>query len=617
MEHRENRISPACIFDELKRGRNYKGGLGKRGMYEQNRLNERFYAGDQWHGAKCGDEKGLLVLNLIRRIGEYKLSMVDNPVSVVYSAEGVPNTREMQERMEQQKETLRLQNMTGGPVETGGMSETEKINLAMAAMTDYFAVTAERVKLDDLRGEALRKSYITGTGVLYTYWDERIQTGMYADEGRTSPIVGDLRCEVLDVENVYFGDPTLDNVQDQPYILLTQRRRVDDLRREARAAGRTEEEVSAIHADEDKDHSAGMGDGREELAKKATVVTKLWKEWDKTGKTYKVMATVVTAGAVVRPPWDIQVRLYPVAKLSWDRRAGCIYGDSEVTHLIPNQIALNRTVTATVQAALMNGMPIMVVNGDVVGQPITNDPGQIVTVYGDSADVQNAVRYVQPPAFSAQLESVTASLIQNTLTQAGANDAALGDMRPDNTSAIVALREAATMPLQLLQNRYYSFIEDVARIWADFWVSMYGARKLKMEDKNGTWYIPFNGADYRKLLITARVDVGATGLWSEIQNRQTLDNLLLNKIITPLQYLERLPRGTVPRLGELIQELKEQGNGDPSTALGMTGEGGMTGGGAAPDVGALLEQLPPDYRQAFDQLPPEQQQQALDSLMGK
>jgi hypothetical protein len=38
----------------------------------------------------------------------------------------------------------------------------------------------------------------------------------------------------------------------------------------------------------------------------------------------------------------------------------------------------------------------------------------------------------------------------NTMSCSGANDAALGDMRPENTSAIIALREITTLPLQLL-----------------------------------------------------------------------------------------------------------------------------------------------------------------------
>ena len=152
------------------------------------------------------------------------------------------------------------------------------------------------------------------------------------------------------------------------------------------------------------------------------------------------------------------------------------------------------------------------------------------------------------PAFDNNISS----LINNTLAQSGANDAALGDIRPDNTSAIIAVREAATMPMQTVQNRFYSFIEDVARIWAEFWVTMYGSRRLKIEDENGVWYLPFDGEKYRDMLIAVKIDVGASTLWSEIQSVKTLDNLFGLIICCPNRLSARFsicsgcPRGRCP-----------------------------------------------------------------------
>ena len=58
----------------------------------------------------------------------------------------------------------------------------EEVTLVMSALSDYFNVTAERVKFEDIKEQALRNSYISGTGIVYTYWDERIRTGLYADQ---------------------------------------------------------------------------------------------------------------------------------------------------------------------------------------------------------------------------------------------------------------------------------------------------------------------------------------------------------------------------------------------------------------------------------------------------
>lgn len=567
-------IKNGQVFREYQQGIRFKNGLGKKGLYEQNRINERFYAGDQWHGARCGEDRPLVRHNVIKRIGDYKLATVGAaPVSVSYSADGVPNTLELQRRTADMRDQL-LSGKSAGPV-LAGLSREEEVNLVMAALSDYFRATAERVKLDDIRETALRNAYCSGTGVVYTYWDERIPTGLYADFSRKAPIRGDIACQVLDIENVYFGDPFNDDIQSQPYILVAQRMPVEEVRRRIlRYHGNTakaKEMAGRVAGDRDMAYMAGdayqsgyaqTGDSGEDQGK-VTVLTRFWKDWNETGTAYTVRAIQVCGTGrdgeelTVRPEWDLGIRLYPLAKFSWERRRNCAYGESEITYLIPNQIAINRMMTASVWAVMVMGMPIMVVNGDIVTQSVTNDPGQVIQVFGGSEEVDRAIRYVTPPSFSPQFDNMTASLIANTLSQAGANNAALGDVRPDNTSAIIALREAAAMPLQTVQNRYYSFCEDLARIWAEFWVNLYGRRSLKVESGGGIWYLPFEAERYRDLLISVRVDVGASSLWSEAQSVQTLDNLFDRQVIDVMQYLTRLPKGTVPNLGELIRELEK------------------------------------------------------------
>ena len=597
---------PEQIFEEYETGRTFKSGLGRKGLYEQGKINERFYIGDQWHGARCGNDRPLVRHNVIKRIGDYKMAVVaSNPVTVNYSVEGVPNTVGISDRARDERDAFAQGQIS--PQETMGLPPEEELAVTMTAWSDYFKTTAERVKFDDLKEQALRNAYVSGTGVLYTYWDDKIRTGLYADESGTTPIQGDIACEVLDIENVYFGDPNLYDVQAQPYIIIAQRKSVADLQREARRNGRSEAEIDAIKPDRDTGYMAGdMAEDEPEDSRKATVLTKFWKEWAKDG-TCKIMASVAVRGATIRYRWDTKLRLYPLAAFRWERRRNCAYGESEITYLIPNQIAINRMLTANVWAVMMLGMPLTIVNRDIVHQPITNDPGQVVEINGTGEDLANAMRYVNPPNFAPAFEQNITSLISNTLTQSGANDAALGDVRPDNTSAIVAVREAATMPMQTVQNRFYSFVEDVARVWAEMWVTMYGRRSLKIEDENGVWYMPFDGEKYRDLLISVKVDVGASTLWSEIQSVNTLDNLLASQIITPKQYLERLPKGSVPNLSGLIREMQEAQRAQEEAAMQAPEQQGI-------DVQSIIDGLPPEYRQAFDSVPPEQQAAMLQEI---
>jgi hypothetical protein len=592
------RNNPAQIFKEYRDGTQFKSGLGMRGLYEQSKMNERYFIGDQWYGVNCGNDRPLIRHNVIKRIGEYKMSVVgSSPITVSYTADGIPNTLGLKEAIRPIRDGIAqgneayIEQMMAMSADT--IPSNEEVTLIMSALSDYFRVTAERVKFNDKCEQALRNAFISGTGIIYTYWDDKVKTGLYADENRTTPIVGDIGCEVLDVENVYFGDPNLTDIQSQPYILVAQRKSVAELKREAKHNRRPQYEIDQIKPDNETGYEAGqISENEPSESKKATVITKFWKEWDDDGSDYTLKAIKVCENAVIRPEWDVGIRLYPFASFLWERRRNCAYGESEITYLIPNQIAINRMMTASVWAVMMMGMPMLVVNSDVVDAgSLTNDPGQIISVNGGYEDVHGAMSYLNPPNFSPSFIQNVNTIIGNTLQQSGANDAALGDMRPENTSAIAMLREAATMPLQQTKNRYYSFIEDIARIWAEFWIMKYGKRSIKVEDDTGTWYLPFDGERYRDLLISTRIDVGASGLWSEAQSTITLGNLLDRQIITPIQYLQRLPKGIIPQLEKLIRELQ-------------TAAGGEMDGGAI-DIETLISALPPDLQDTYNNLDPE------------
>lgn len=373
---------PTLVMEEYSAGTSYKAALGSRGLYDQSKVNERFYVGDQWYGASAGNDRPLVRHNVIKRIGDYKMAVVgSNPVTINYSAEGVPNTVYLQERIQ----PIRDQVSRGGPVpmQNTEIPTDEEINLVMSALSDYFRVTAERLRFEDIKEQALRNSYISGTGVVYTWWDDTVKTGLYADEQRKTPITGDIACEVLDIENVYFGDPNMDDIQRQPYILIAQRKNLADIRRDAKRYN-SAQNIDQITADNETQYEAGDRSEKEaDNAQKAVVITKLWKEWSDDGSDYTIKGVQVCNNVTVRGEWELGVRLYPLAKFNWERRRSCAYGESEITYLIPNQIAINRMITASVWAVMVMGMPIMVVNNDIVQVPITNDPGQIIPVTGE------------------------------------------------------------------------------------------------------------------------------------------------------------------------------------------------------------------------------------------
>lgn len=211
---------PKEIFNEYEQGNNYKASIGDSGIFEQTKINERFFIGDQWYGAQCGNSRPLVRNNVIKRIGEYKMSSIGAaPVTVNYTAEGIPNTKDIKNEAKK----LQGEMLQEGFAQPNAAPNPIEISVITDALSSYQKITAERLKFDIKNEQLLRNAYISGTGIAYTYWDNEIDTGLYADIGRTKKIKGDIAFEILDVENVVFGDPNNDDVQSQPYIIVSQR----------------------------------------------------------------------------------------------------------------------------------------------------------------------------------------------------------------------------------------------------------------------------------------------------------------------------------------------------------------------------------------------------------
>ncbi len=530
------KLQPKEIFSEYEKGVQHKASMGKHGLYEQNKINERFFIGDQWHGAKCGNDRPLVRYNIIKRIGDYKMSQIlSSPIAVNFSAEGIPKNENV--------------DLIAYGNSQKGMLQNDEVNYLAAAFSKYFSSTKERLHFEDVEEKLLRNAFISGTGVLYTYWDQTSKTGLFADEKKTSEIKGDIACEVLDIDDLYFGDNYIEDIQSQPFIIIASTLPLNTVLKEARINGADSGQLREIEGSSDEG--------------KILVLTKLFKEY-KTDKSYTIKCIKVCENAVIKREFDTGLRLYPLSVFKWERKNNSPFGESEITYLIPNQIAINRMITANVWAAMTTGMPIMLVNGDTVTQKISNEPGQIIKVFGSNEDVTGAVQYVAPPVFNQEYDASIKALIENTLTQSGANEVALGDHRADNYSALRTMREASLMPLKLTKNRFYAFIEDTARIWADFWVAKYGKRSLKIYDGFNSSYIPFDLSRYKDLIFSTRVDVYDGVLYSDAERLETLITLFEKGAIDRKQLISRLPDGVIIDKKNLLNEISIKGDNNES-----------------------------------------------------
>lgn len=236
----------------------------------------------------------------------------------------------------------------------------------------------------------------------------------------------------------------------------------------------------------------------------------------------------------------------------------------------------------------------------------TNQVGAAIGVNG--GDMNSVARIIDPAQISPQVSQFIEAAIQYTQTFTGATAAALGDTRPDNTSAIIALQRAAAIPSELTKNNLYESIEDLGRIYLEFMGEYYGTRPVDVpitealpEDQqamlqfagipqNKRVIVDFDFSALKDVPMQLRLDVGASSYWSEIASTQTLDNLLMQDKIDILDYLERIPDGYISKRQELIdkysaaQQQAQMAQMQPPMPEG--GDMPPRGGGQIVDTGA-------------------------------
>jgi hypothetical protein len=197
--------------------------------------------------------------------------------------------------------------------------------------------------------------------------------------------------------------------------------------------------------------------------------------------------------------------------------------------------------------------------------------GSVGTAVGVSGNVNDVAKVLDGAALSPQIPQFIEMSFDKTHSLLGASDVAMGDSRPDNTSAIIALQRAANTPMELTKQNDHQCLEDAGRIWIDMMAVYYGTRmvEVKMDmDKPGeqplgmelpeqVFMEPFDFSRLKEVQLSIKQDVGASSYWSEMANVQTLENLLMNDRIDTIDFLERLPSGYLVKKQELIDKLKD------------------------------------------------------------
>lgn len=501
-------------------GRDYKSDID---LYDTVEENERFYVGDQWHG--------LNVPNIILPVLNYTKRTTSILVAKV-SADDIAA-----------KITPFLTDEESEDVAKMISRELDKI------------VEIQGIKKLCKRG--VRNAAVDGDGCVYTYWDADAPTGQDAK--------GMVAAELIENINVMFANPHTTDVQGQRYIIIARRKPVEDVRERAEKYDAKKDEIDTIVADDDSNQ--GEGKSSNDLC---TLLTVLYK------KDGTVHAVESTEKVIVRKEWDTELKRYPIAWLPWETRRASMHGAAALTSMIPNQIAINKVWAGIIRTMDRMGFPIMVVNRtfmqkDDNGRVVWNgQPGSILAVEGTPGDVRNVASYLEGAPINPNITAITGDFTAQTRDTMGTNDATTGNVRPENTSAIIALQSADTVPLEMNRQGYNDWIEDLYRNIVDMMAANYGKRKIEWEEADPITGKPqavmqeydFDTLDFENLRIS--VDIGAASMWNELTQMDTVNALFTSGIMEDIRkfklYLETVPDKYVPNKAKLLAYCDEQMN---------------------------------------------------------
>lgn len=497
-------------WDLYEAGKDYNRKIG---LYSTIDKNERFYRGDQWHGVNSG---GLPtpVFNIFKRVINYFVSSISSQnISFNFEAHS-------------------LGEMTG--------TNEKELEKAAGVISAYLNYRFEKDGIMSLLREGLLDAALSGDMFLYVSWDNTKKTARSFN--------GDFVTSLIDSTQVFFGDVNSRDVQSQPYIIISGRDLASRLRAQAKQSGIPEKEYVRIVGDREVQDTFGDYGKTELEDTKCSYIIKLYK------KDGRVFFSKCTKNSRIIPDTDTGLTRYPVCMMNWDKIKNSYHGQAVATGMIDNQVYINKAFAMVMKHMMNVSFSKVIYNSNIIDE-WTNTVGEAIAVNGN---VENAVATVHPGEMQSGFLDVINMTMSITKDLLGATDAALGEVAPENTSAIIALQNTSAIPLENQRRALFCMVEELGMIWLDYILSYYGTGRVLMYRENGdTVYNPINTHAIKDALFSCVIDAGASSYWSEISAVNTLDMLLKNGHIDFISYLERLPDGIIPRKTELIEQVKQ------------------------------------------------------------
>lgn len=507
------------VWRDFDKGRMYNR---RKKLYDDTERNYDYYYGNQARYLNIGKETPV-VINIIKSIVKYKLGVVNsNAYEIVFN----PNfaTQEIDREV---------------------LEELCKI------LSNYSNKIWELEQVGKKIKECMKDACINDEGIIHCYYDT---------------VKNKVCCEVIDKNNIYYGNENDSNIQSQPYIIISYRKPVTQVRDEARELGIDEEKIELITTDGETLEQAGYTSVTDEVNPMCLVLLKYYK---KDGKVYYTKAV---KSVVLETDINTELTLYPVAHMLWEEVKGSARGIGAVKHVIPNQIEINKIATRRALAVKLSAFPKLIANaGFIDNVEALEKVGSTIKLNGGASieDVRKQVGYLNPASMSSDAKNLQDDIVSQTQELEGAGDVANGDVDPSQASgkAIVAVQNAKKEPLNEQVDTYKFFIEDLAKIYYDLWKAYeVDGLNVDYEIKNKEGNVEqktglFTYELLNKIEANIKVDITPTSAYDRFAQEQSIEGLMTAQKITFEEYVEALPDySTMPKhvLENILKKRQEK-----------------------------------------------------------
>lgn len=570
------------VWQYYQAGINYNNRL-EPNYYDDIDINLDFFRGQQWRGLEEDEDDELPhpVLNFVRRFITFFVASLTTSNLKIHLSPYLQSSAE-------------IEGMTNEQL-------TEMVN-------SHIEFLLEKFKMEYRLRETCFDGAITGDGCAHFYFDPTINP-YGAESGETQ---GEIVMELADCANVMFGNPNNSDKESQPYILITGRDTIANLRKEAIERGMDEFEADSIVADSEFQYQAGdnatiENEDIEEFGKALFIYCYM-----RDPETGTIKVSKSTMNTMIFEEIDTGLTKYPIAWFNWEKQKNTYHGVSVASSLINTQIFINQMVAMIMYHLLMSAFPKIVYDKNMLPDGPDNRVGRSIGVDNlEAHPIDTIIGQIQPSVMSTQIMESLELIVGYFKETAGISDASLGNVNnPKNTSALIAVQEATAVPLANVAANMSEWMESIGEILVDMMATYYGVRPLVLKQDDGRVLQEFDFTQLKNIWLNVTCNVGETTKYSEITAIQTLSNLLNGKFIDFVQFLKRIPDGYLPDKESLIDEIEMK----MAQAQQMEQPQEQPASQQQPEQPNPLAGLSDEELAVFNQQLPEVQQQLLEQI---